>query len=125
IAPASVVIGTVEPGAWYRPDEPLKEQLVSNMHPQCDLRLASIAAKMPFADQDANKEALFEFGHGRSSLPSPLFHCQVSRGTYRDVSPSSFTWNTSFDPAVLLSHVEENQCTITIMDMTSERRGPR
>jgi hypothetical protein len=93
VAPASMMIGTIELGTWHYPDEPLKELFVSNVHPQGDLGLAAIAAKMPFADQDTNQEALFEFRHGRPSLSGWLFHCQVSRGTCLGVSPSSFTWN--------------------------------
>ena len=81
VAPSSVMVGTVESGAWNYAKQPMKELLVPYMHSQSYLRLTAIAAEMAFANQDANQESLFEVGHGYPSLPQMLFHCQVSRET--------------------------------------------
>jgi hypothetical protein len=54
VVPPSMMVRTVELGAWDRPNQPLKELLVSHMHSQGHLRLTPIAAEMAFANQDAN-----------------------------------------------------------------------
>jgi hypothetical protein len=109
VAPATMMIRTVELGTWDYLDEPLEELFVSNMHSQGDLGLAAIAAKMSFANQDANQEALFEFRHARSILSGWLFHCQVSRGTCPSVSPSSFTWNIGVTLAAVVSRAAQTR----------------
>lgn len=81
VAPSSMMIGTVEPGAWNQSKQPTKELFVSNVHPQSHLRLAAVAPKMAFANQDANQESFFELGHGLGRVLPMLFHCQVSRET--------------------------------------------
>ena len=125
VAPASMVIGAVEPGAWYNSREPLEELLVAHVHPKGDLRLAPVAPEMPFAYQDSNQETLFELGHDRSSIRGGLFHCQVSRGTCHRVSPSCFTWNIDVTLEAAVPLAAENRCTISLMDMTPGRRGLR
>lgn len=93
-----MMVGAVEPRLWDAGDEPVEERLVAGVHAQCDVRLASIAAEMSFADQEADQEAAFAWGEvdhppsmTRAVSPSGfpwnqwaqvvLFHRQVSRGT--------------------------------------------
>ncbi len=97
VAPSSMMVGTVESGAWNYLKQPVKELFVSHMHSQGYLRLAPIAAEMAFANQDANQESFFEFGHSCQSLPPMLFHCQVSRETsmvfHRKVPRETLDWS--------------------------------
>jgi hypothetical protein len=92
VVPPSVMIRPVELGGRDNAQKPMEKLLVPGMHSQSYLGMKSIAAEMPFTDQDPKQETFFEFGHALQSR-GMLFHCQVSRETQKVVSPSSSTWN--------------------------------
>ena len=73
VAPPPVMVRPIELGVWDDAEQPLEKLLVSHMHPQGHLSLASIAAEMALANQNANQKTFFEVGHGLSSLQGGCF----------------------------------------------------
>jgi hypothetical protein len=61
-----VPVRSIEAASGHSPQEPAKELFVTGVHAQRDVRLASVAAKMPFADQQAKYESSFEIVHAGS-----------------------------------------------------------
>ena len=52
-----MVIGAVQAGAWEQLSKPVEDRLVPYMHPEGDLRVFPIPAKVPLADKQACDEA--------------------------------------------------------------------
>jgi hypothetical protein len=74
-----VVIRAVDTASGKRPFEPSEYRFVPDVHAKSHMRLATVAAKMTFANQEADKESQFELcRHWRS----PLFHRHVTRETF-------------------------------------------
>jgi len=56
IIPPAVVVRPVDTAARERPLQPVEDRLVPDMHAQGHVRLASVAAEMALADQEADQE---------------------------------------------------------------------
>lgn len=64
VAPATVVVRTVEPAPRDPIDQPAEECRMVGVHPEGDLCLAAIPPEVAFADEDAHEEPRVEPGDG-------------------------------------------------------------
>ena len=68
VVTAAVMIGAIQLGARHGFHQPEKERLVVGVHPQRDLGLLPVAAKMPLADEKSHEDAAFKVSQrGRPS----------------------------------------------------------
>jgi hypothetical protein len=60
VAPTVVMIRPIEPSPRKGSLQPPEDRFMSDMHPQRHLRLATVSAEVPFADQQPGKKAEVE-----------------------------------------------------------------
>ena len=73
VVPPPMMVPAVRFKFRDHPNQPLEKLLVSHVHSKGHLGLQPVAAEMTFANENANQETLFEFGHDSQVYGMPCF----------------------------------------------------
>jgi hypothetical protein len=60
VGPAAMRVRAIQTRTREPIDEPTEQQLVADVHPQCDLRLPSVASERSFSDEHTDEDPAVE-----------------------------------------------------------------